>query len=88
MAPINWYSKKQTSIECSTFGAELVVLGVAIDKVEAFIYTISGPARIFCNNDVVVTTCKFPESTLKKKNCSITCHRIREAVASKMWHLF
>lgn len=43
---------------------------------------IDGQARIFCDNESVVTSSSFPESTLKKKHCSIAYHRIREAVAA------
>ena len=43
---------------------------------------ISGPARIFCDNDAVVKSGSFPEVTLKKKTSSIAFHLIREAVAA------
>ena len=42
----------------------------------------SGPARIFCDNDAVVRSGSFPEVVLKRKTLSIAFHRIRESVAS------
>ena len=44
---------------------------------------ISGPARIFCDNDAVVRSSSFPEIVLKRKTSSIAFHIIREAVAAE-----
>ena len=43
---------------------------------------LSGPARVFCDNEAVVKSSTIPESRLKKKHCSIAYHRCREAVAA------
>ena len=43
---------------------------------------ISGPARIYCDNDLVVKSTTIPESRLKKKHNLIAYHRIWEAVAA------
>ena len=43
---------------------------------------LSGPARVFCDNEAVVKSSTMPESRLKKKHCSIAYHRCREAVAA------
>ena len=43
---------------------------------------INGPARIFCDNESVVKSSSFPESSLKNKHCSVAYHKIREAVAA------
>ena len=40
------------------------------------------PARVMCDNQSVVISGSFPESTLKKKHCSIAYHKVREAVAA------
>jgi hypothetical protein len=32
-APINWYSKKQNTIESSTFGAEFVAMRIAVEQI-------------------------------------------------------
>ena len=42
---------------------------------------LAGPARVMCDNQSVVISGSFPESTSKKKYCSVDYHRIREAVA-------
>ena len=89
MAPIIWYSKKQNTVESSTFGAELIALKIAIELIESLRYKLrmmgiplAGPARVMCDNQSVVISGSFPESTLKKKHCSIAYHRVREAVAA------
>lgn len=88
-APITWYSKKQNTVETSTFGSEFVALKTAVELIEALRYKlrmfgipIAGPASIYCDNDSVVNNTTKPESTLKKKHNEIAYHRVREAVAS------
>jgi hypothetical protein len=43
---------------------------------------VAGPARIFCDNESVVTSSTVPESRLKEKHCSIAYHRVRESIAA------
>ena len=43
---------------------------------------LSGPARIFCDNESVVINSSHPDSVLKKKHCSIGYHKVREAIAA------
>jgi len=88
-APIMSYSKRQNTVETSTFGSELIALRTAIEMIEALRYKlrmfgvpIEGPTNIFCDNEAVFKNCSTPESTLKKKHLSISYHRNREAVAS------
>jgi Reverse transcriptase (RNA-dependent DNA polymerase) len=88
-APILWHSKRQNTVESSTFGSEIVALKNAIELIEGLRYklrmfgvTIDGPADIFCDNEAVVKNCSTPESVLKKKHHSIAYHRNREAVAA------
>ena len=89
MAPILWFSKKQNTIESSTFGSEFIALKIATELIEGLRYKLrmfgvplSGPARIFCDNESVVINSSHPESALKKKHCSIAYHRVREAIAA------
>lgn len=87
-APIIWHSKRQNTVEASTFGSEIVAMKNAIELIEALRYKlrmfgvpILGPADIFCDNEAVTKNCSIPESTLKKKHHSIAYHRNRMAVA-------
>jgi hypothetical protein len=88
-APILWYSKKQNTVETSTFGSEFVAMRIATELLESLRYKlrmmgvpINGPANVFCDNNAVVTNATIPESTLKRKHNSIAYHKVREAVAA------
>ena len=88
-APIHWFSKRQPTVEASTFGAEFCAMKTAIEMIETLRYklrmfgvSIDGPANIFCDNEAVYKNTVIPESTLKKKHHPIAYHRCREAVAA------
>ena len=88
-APIMWHSKRQNTVEASTYGSEIVAMKNAIELIEGLRYKlrmfgipIEGPADIYCDNEAVTKNCSIPESTLKKKHHSIAYHRNREAVAA------
>ena len=87
---VNWFSKKQGSIETSTFGSEFVALKTAMEAIRGLRYKlrmmgvpIDGPTYIFCDNQSVVSNTSKAESVLKKKSNSIAYHAVREAVAMK-----
>lgn len=89
MAPINWFSKRQNTVESSTFGSELIALKIATEQIMGLRYKlrmmgvpIDGPANVFCDNESVVKSTMNPESTLKKKNVSIAYHKVRECFAA------
>jgi hypothetical protein len=86
-ALITWYSKRQNTVETSTFGSEFVAMRVGLELIEALRYKlrmfgvpIDGPASVFCDNGSVVNNTTLPESTLAKKHNAICYHRVREAV--------
>ena len=88
-APIHWYSKRQATVEASTFGAEFCAMRVAVEMIESLRYKlrmlgvpIDGAANVYCDNEAVYKNTVLPESTLKKKHHSIAYHRCREAVAA------
>ena len=88
-APIMWYSKRQNTVETSTFGSEIVALKIAVEMTEGLRYklrmmgiAVDGPTNVFCDNESVVKNTTRPESTLKKKHNAIAYHRVREAQAA------
>ena len=90
-APFIWHSKRQNSVESSTFDSEIMALKNSIELIEALRYKlrmfgvpIEGPTNIFCDNKAVYKNCLIPESTLRKKHHSIAYHCNREAVAAMM----
>ena len=88
-APILWFSKRQTTVETSTFGSEIIALRIAVELVEGLRYklrmlgvSIDGPCDVFCDNNSVVLNTTRPESPLKKKHCSVAYHKARECIAA------
>ena len=88
-APIIWYSKRQNTVETSTFGSEFVAMRIAVELVESLRYKLRmfgipllGATNVFCDNEAVTRNAIHPESTLQKKHNSIAYHRTREAVAA------
>lgn len=90
-SPIKWYSKRQNTIESSTYGAELVALRIAVEMVMEYRYKlrmmgmpVEGPDTILCDNKSAVLNTTLPSSTLKKKHNAIAYHKTREAVAANI----
>ena len=89
MAPVYWFSKRQNTVESSTFSSEFIALKTAVEHIMALRYKlrmfgvpIDGPARIFCDNEAVYKNSSDPASTLKRRHQSVAYHLCREAVAS------
>ena len=88
MAPIVWYSKKQSTIETSVFGAEFVAMKQGMEVTRGIRYKLRmmgvplyTPTYIYGDNMSVIHNTQRPESTLKKKSNAICYHAIRESVA-------
>ena len=91
-APILWYSKKQATIESSTFGSEIVAMRSCLESVKAIRYKLrmmgvplDGPAVCWCDNQSVANGASIPEQKLSKKHLGICYHAVREASAAKIW---
>ena len=90
-APILWHSKKQTSIETSSFGSEFAAMKTAVELSEGLRYKlrmmgvpIDGPIHVKADNLSVVKNSSIPESVLKKKSNSIAYHYVRERSAANI----
>ena len=88
-APIIFYSKKQSSIEGSSFGSEFSAMKTAVELVEGLRYKLrmmgvplDGPTHVKADNMSVIHNCSNPASTLKKKSVSIAYHYTRERCAA------
>lgn len=91
-APIYWMSKKQTSVESSSFGSEFVAMKQCCEYLRGLRYKlrmmgipVEGPSHIYGDNKSVLYNTTLPESTLKKKSQSIAYHFIREGSARDEW---
>ena len=88
-APIIWFSKKQNSIETSSFGSEFMALKTGFELLIGLRYKLrmmgiplDGPAHVKVDNMSVVKNSSVPESTLKKKSNSIAYHFTRSCAAA------
>ena len=88
-SPIQWFSKRQTRVENSVFGAEFIAMKTGLDTVKGIRYKlrmmgipIDGPTYVYGDNMSVINNTSKPESILKKKANSICYHSIRESVAA------
>ena len=91
-APIYWTSKKQTSIETSSFGSEFIAMEVCCESLRGLRYKwrmmgipCDFPSYIYGDNQSVLANSTNPFSQLKKKSSSIAYHYIREGVAKDEW---
>ncbi len=89
--PIKWLSKKQKTVETSTYGSELVAARITTEMVMEIQYNlrmlgvvIEGPALMLGDNKSVVLNTTMPSSALKKKHNAIAYHRVREAIAANI----
>jgi len=89
--PIDWFSKKQISIESATYGSEFVAARIGTDKIVEMRYElrmlgvpIEGPSIMFGDNMAVINSASIPESNLKKRHNALSYHRVREAIAAKV----
>ena len=89
MAPIAWHSKKQGSIELSSFGSKLSAMKNAVEMVEGLRYklrmmgiAVEGRTFVKADNMSVIHNCSNPASQLKKKSNSIAYHYVRERCAA------
>jgi len=91
-APIYWFSKSQTSVETSSFGAEFIAMKVCCEYIRGLRYKlrmmgipVNLPTYIFGDNQSVLCNTTSPHSSLKKKSSSIAFHYVREGTAKDEW---
>ena len=87
--PIKWISKRQKTVETSTYRSELVAARMAIEAIIEYRYKlrmlgipVEESAMMLGDNMSVVLNTTLPSSMLKKKHNAIAYHRIREAIAA------
>ena len=89
--PVKWVSKRQKTVETSTYGSELVAARQAVEAIMEIRYMlrmlgvpIEGPTMLLGDNMSVVVNTMIPSSQMKKKHNAIAYHRVREAIAAKI----
>ena len=87
--PVKWMSKRQKTVETSTYGSELVAAKHATELIVEYRYALrmmgvplDGPALLLGDNNSVVLNCTMPSSVLKKKHNACSYHMVRESIAA------
>jgi hypothetical protein len=88
--PVDWFTKKQATVETATYGSEFVAARIAIQQIIAMRITlrflgvqIFGCSYLFGDNESVVKSGSMPHSQLHKRHHGLSYHFTREAVASE-----
>jgi hypothetical protein len=89
--PIDWYSKKQSTVETATYGSEFVAARTCVEQVMDLRNTLrylGVPVRdksyMFGDNQSVVNSSMQVHAKLHKRHNMLSFHRVREAIASGM----
>ena len=93
--PVEWYTKKQATVETATYGSEFTASRVASDQVVDLRNTlrymgvkVDSKSYMFGDNESVVQSTTIPHSRLHKRHNALSFHRVREAIAAKILAFF
>jgi hypothetical protein len=93
--PMDWYSKKQATVETATFGSEFIAARTTIDQIIDLRMTLcylGVPIReksyVFGDNKTVIDASLTPHAKLHKRHNALSFHFVQEAVASKYVMIF
>jgi hypothetical protein len=88
--PIDWFSKKQATVETATYGSEFVAARTCVEQIidlrNTFRYLgvpITATSYMFGDNESVVNSSSIPHAKLHKRHNALSFHRVREAIAAK-----
>ena len=87
--PVDWYAKRQGTIEMATYLSEMVAARTATEQIMDTRYTLmymgvplDGPTWMMGDNASVIISGSIPFSLLKKRHNALSYHRVRSAIAS------
>jgi hypothetical protein len=82
---IEWYSKRQATVETATFGSEFAAARIAADQIIDLRTTlrylgvpVHKKSFMFGDNNLVVTNSTILHSSLNKRHNALAYHRVRE----------
>ena len=89
--PVQWFSKRQTTVETATYGSEFVAARQCTEQIMDLRLTlmymgvpIDGPSWMFGDNLSVIKNATLPTSVLLKRHNFLCFHRVREAIAANI----
>ena len=87
--PIDWYSKKQNTVETATYGSENNAARAAIEQIKAIKLTLMwlgvplhGSPILLGDNESVTISGTQPDNKLHKRHLMLSYHYVRENVAA------
>ena len=86
--PIDWYSKRQATVETATYGSEFVAARIGTDQIIDLRMTLRYlgvpvlDSYMFGDNQSVITSSTLPHSKLSKHHNILSYHRVCEAIAA------
>ena len=88
---MDWFSKRQATVETTTYGSEFVAEKAATEQIMDLRNTlrylgvpIMTKAYMFGDNKSVVMSSTIPQSILNKRHNMLSYHRVREPIAAKI----
>ena len=91
--PVDWYSKKQATVEVATYGSELLSARTCVEQIidlRTTLRYLGVPIRdksyVFGDNESVVKSCTQVHAKLHKRHNMLSFHFVREAVAAGYVH--
>ena len=88
--PIDWYSKKQATVETATYGSEFVAAHTCVEQIIDLRTTlqylgvhVNKKSYMFGDNEAVVNSSHNLYSKLHKRHNALSYHRVCEAITSK-----
>ena len=91
LEPIIWYTKRQNTVEASTFSSEFIAMKACIErmtycifKLRTFGVPVLDSIKILCNNESVLKNYYILASNLNKMHSSIAYHSVWWNVAAQL----
>ena len=89
--PVDWYAKKQGTVETATYGSEMVAARTCTEQIldlRLTLHYLGVPLRdksfMFGDNKTVVDSSTNIDARLHKRHTMLSFHRVREAMATGM----
>jgi len=93
--PIDWFSKRQSTVETATYGSEFVAARTRTKQIINLRTTlrylgipIRGKSYVFKDNESVVGSSTKPHAKLHKRHTALLFHQVCKAVAAKVLGFF
>ena len=87
--PVDWYSKKQATVETATYGSEFIAARTCCERsidLRTLLRYLGVPLRkeafMFGDNKSVVDSSMTPHGKLHKRHNALSLHRVRECIAA------